>query len=227
MGDYLYRCDYCHARFKSEKRFMKHKCKEMKREEDFKSLEGQAAHLFYKSWMKHKHHTTTTYAEAFKNSQYFTAFMKFVAFVRKTHLPDTNIYIELMVRLKIEPNNWTNDIAYGKYLEHVTRVLSAEKLIEITVKTLFDIVDEADANIADVFTVIAPNDVIQLLHQRRISPWILLNSKKFTEFFRDQTNSEERVIMESIINPDYWMKRFKAHPDDWKLAKDCVNALEL
>jgi len=227
MGDYLYRCDYCLARFKSEKRFMKHHCKEMDKESTFKSLEGQAAHLFYKAWMKHKHHTTTTYADSFKQSQYFNQFVKFVEFAQKVHLPDPNSFIELMVKHKIDPKFWTHPDAYGKYLEWVTRILPAKKLIEITVNTLYDITDEQEINVRDVFTIVAPNDVIQLLQQRRISPWILLNSKKFAAFFRDNTNSEERVIMESIINPEYWTKRFEAHPDDLKYAKDCVAALEL
>lgn len=222
-----YQCDYCHAHLKTEKGFIKHHCKAMKRDEDIRSLEGQAAHLFYKAWMKHKHHTTITHPNAFRDSKYFIAFMKFVDFVRRTQLPDTNAFIELMVKQRIEPPLWTDDRAYAKYLEWVTRIMSTEKLIEVTVKTIFEIVDEGGVGTGDIFTIVAPNDIIQLLYQRRLSPWILLNSKKFTEFFRDNTNSEERVIMERIINPEYWMKRFKAHPDDLKLAKDCVAALEL
>ncbi len=226
-AEFKYQCDYCHGRFKSETRFMKHHCKEMKRDEEFRSLEGQAAHLFYKSWMKYKHHTTTTHPHAFRHSRYFTVFLKFVDFVGRSHLPDTEAFIKLMVKHKIEPNLWTDDRAYGKYLEWVTRVMATEKLIEITVKTMFDIADVAHVGVKDILDNITPNELIQLLHQRRISPWILLNSKKFADFFRDKTTSEERVIMESIINPEYWMKRFKSHPDDLKLAKDCVTALEL
>ena len=227
MGDYLYQCDYCHQRFKSEKRYLKHHCKEMQREEDFRSLEGQAAHLFYKAWMKHKHKTSTASADAFKHSQYFNAFMKFVEFVKRTHLPDNGAYIKLMVNQGIEPPLWTSDVAYSKYLEHITRVLSAEKLIEITVKTMFYVADAGEVEVSEIFDILTPNDLIQLLQQRRISPWILLNSKKFMIFFRDKTNTEERVIMESLVNPEYWTERFKTHPEDLKLAKECVSALEL
>lgn len=227
IADFKYQCDYCLARFKTESRFLKHYCKAMKRDEDFRSLEGQAAQLFYRSWMKQKHRAHTTSPSAFKDSKYFNVFMKFVDFAKRTHLPDTKAFIKLMVQQKIEPNNWTSDIAYGRYLEWVTRVLPTERLLEITVTTIFDYADEHHVNPHDIFTVISPNEVIQLLHQRRVSPWILLNSKKFSEFFRDNTNSEERVIMESLINPDYWMKRFNTHETDLKLAKDCVTALDL
>lgn len=227
MDDYLYECDYCHTKFKSEKRYMKHHCKEMQREEDFRSLNGQAALLFYKKWMKTKHRTSAVSIDAFKHSQYFYAFIRFVEFAKRTHLPDKDSYIELMVRQNIEPIYWTNDVAYAKYLEHITRVLSAERLIEITVQTIFDIADAGEVKVSEIFDILTPNDVIQLLQQRRISPWILLNSKKFMVFFRDKTNSEERVIMENLINPDYWSSRFQSNPEDWKLAKDSVAALEL
>ena len=227
ISEFKYQCDFCHARFKTETRFMKHHCKEMKREEDFRSLEGQAAQLFYKAWMMHKHRAHTTSPSAFKESKYFNMFIKFVNFVKQTKLPDTDAYIKLMVQQKIEPNNWTSDIAYGRYLEWVTRVLPTDRLIEITVTSMFDYADESHVNVSDVFTVISPNEIIQMLHQRRISPWILLNSRKFSEFFRNNTTPEERVIMESLINPDYWMSRFKSHTDDLKLAKDCVIALDL
>ena len=227
MKDYLHQCEYCHAKFKTESRFLKHHCKEKQRHEDFKSLDGQAALIFYKSWMKAKHHSIVTNPNAFKDSRYFTAFLKFVKFVKATHIPDTQSYIDLMVRDKIEPIYWTEDIVYGKYLEYVSRKLPTEKLIEITVKTIFDIADAGEVDASEVFDVVTPNDVIQLLHQRRVSPWILLNSKKFAHFFMNNTSGEERVILESIINPEYWTNRFKTHPKDLELAKKCVRALEL
>jgi len=225
--DLKYQCKYCRQQFKHESRFLKHYCKEMQRDEDFKSLEGQAAHLFYKSWMKKKHHAVITNPEAFKNSHYFNSFLKFVNFIFKVQIPDTKSYIELMVEKNITPNLWTQDVVYGKYLEYITRKLPTERLIEITVKTLYDIVDMAEVDVSDVFDVVVPNDIIQLLQQRRVSPWILLNSKKFIAFFLETTTKEERVILESLINPDYWKTRFKSHKSDHKLALECVKALNI
>jgi hypothetical protein len=177
--------------------------------------------------MKAKHHSIVTNPDGFKTSKYFTAFLKFVKFVKAAHIPDTQAYIDLMVKEKIEPIYWTRDVVYGKYLEYVTRKLPTEKLIEITVKTIFDIADAGEVTESEIFDVVTPNDVIQLLHQRRISPWILLNSKKFADFFMNKTTTEERVILESIINPEYWTKRFKSYPKDLELAKKCVSALEI
>lgn len=213
--------------FKSEVRFIKHNCKAMRREEEFKSPGGQAAWSFYKSWMKVKHKSIVSSSQAFKKSKYFGAFYNFTKFVKKTHLPDVSIFIDLMVRTNVEPNFWVSDAAYRRYLEYVTRQLSTRELAKITIKTLFDIAEAADVDVSEVFEVLTPNEVIQLLHQRRISPWILLNSKKFANFFINGTTSEEKIIMETIVNPDYWCGRFKKQPKDVEVVKQYITELGL
>ncbi len=225
--DFLFQCNYCYSRFKTERGFLKHHCKQMLRDEDFKSLEGQAAFLFYKSWLVEKHHARIVSAGAFKSSKYYTAFRKFVDFAKRVDIPDANLYITLMVSKKIEPPHWSSEQAYGKYLNHITRKLPTEKWIDITVNTLFDIADVGEVAIGDVFTVLEAYDVIRLLEQRKISPWILLNSKKFAVFFKNKTTVEERIILENLVNPDYWKPRFLNNKKDLELAKDCVSALEL
>jgi len=206
---------------------MKHQCKQMKRDKDFKSLEGQAGFLFYKAWMVEKHKARVILPEAYKSSKYYNQFRKFVDFVKSVDMPDTNLFIKLMVSKKIEPTFWTNHEVYGNYLSYITRKLPTEQWITITFNTLFDIADIAEVNIRQVFDILNPSDVIRLLERRKLSPWILLNSKKFAKFFKTRTTGEEKVILEKLINPDYWKPRFTSNPDDLKLAKKSVSALEL
>jgi hypothetical protein len=119
-----------------------------------------------------------------------------------------------MVRSGIDPNYWSSDVAYRKYLEYVTYQVSPHELAKITIKTLFDVADAADVDVEEVFEILTANDVIQLLQQRRLSPWVLLNSKKFADFYVNGSSREERIVMESIINADYWKGRFKKYPKD-------------
>ncbi len=225
--EFQFQCNYCYSRFKTERGFLKHQCKQMLRDKDFKSLEGQAAFLFYKSWLVEKYHARMVSSEAFKSSKYYTSFRKFVDFARTVDIPDTSLYIKLMVKKKINPPNWTSEQVYGTYLNYITRQLSTEKWIDITVNTLFDVADIGEVAINDVFDVLEAYDVIRLLEQRKLSPWILLNSKKFAIFFKNKTSLEERIILEKLVNPDYWKPRFLTNKKDLKLAKKCVSALEL
>ena len=223
----LHRCDFCGTPFTSEAWFLKHRCKEMVREEEFASVAGQAAWNYYKMWMKSKHKSVVSSAISFKKSKYFKTFYNFTGFVKKTNLPDIQVFIDLMVRTGIDPNYWSSDSAYRKYLEYVTRQLPTHDLAKITIKTLFDIAEAADVDVSKVFDVLTPNEVIQLLHQRRLSPWVLLNSKKFANFFINGTSSEERIIIESIINPDYWASRFEKNSKDVATVKNYIAELEL
>lgn len=223
----LHRCKFCGTTFTTETWFVKHKCAAMVREEQFKSPAGQAAWNYYKSWMKVKHKSLTSSAQAFKKSKYFNTFYNFTKFVKKTHLPDINIFIELMVRTNVDPNYWSSDAAYRRYLEYITRQLPAKELAKITIKTLFDIAEAGEVDVSEVFGLLTPNEVIQLLHQRRLSPWILLNSKKFIDFYMKTTSSEERIVMETIVNPDYWAARFKKQPKDVEMVKQYITELGL
>jgi len=199
----------------------------MIREDDFKSTTGQAAWHYYKDWMKVKHKSVLSASDAFKNSKYFNAFFNFSKFVKKTQIPDVKVFIDLMVRTGVDPNFWTRDAAYRRYLEHITRKLPAKDLAKITIKTLFDIAEAAETEVSEVFDSLTPNEVIQLLHQRRISPWILLNSKKFADFYINHTTKEEKIILETIINPEYWKHRFENHPQDLEIIKQYISELGL
>lgn len=223
----LYTCAYCGKPFKIEKWFLRHKCKEMLREENFKSTTGQAAWGHYKYWMKLKYKSIPPDPNTFIKSKFFNSFYKFTVFSQKSHLPDIKLYIKLMVAYKIDPVNWNKDAAYRKYLDHVAYKLSPRELIKISVKTLLDEAIKADVDVSTVFDILTPSEVIQLLYQRRLFPWLLLHSKKFTEFYKTRATTEQQINMQALINPDIWAKKFKKFPQDVKIVKEYINELGL
>jgi len=223
----LFKCEYCQHGFKTESGFSKHKCDAMQRENDFHSINGQVAWDYYKRWMVAKHRNNPSNSDTFKQSKYFNSFLKFVRFSKKVNLPDVNAFISLMANDNIDPLLWESNQAYKKYLEFITRKLPAKELIKITVKTLIDLSEAGDVKINEVFDILQPNEVIQLITQGRLSPWLLLHSRKFNEFLNQKTNKEERIIMETLINPNYWINRVKKHPKDAKIAKKYIRELEM
>lgn len=226
MAETRYQCTFCGTRFVSEDRFMKHRCKEMIRDEEFRSADGQTAWMYYQKWMK-AYRRLVPNSKSFLHSKFFGSFYKFAQFVKKVQIPDTDAFIKLMKDKDISPTLWTNDQVYALYLEYVDRIVPPLKHAEITINTLFDVAEEHGIDVADVFTVIKPNDLIQLLRQRKVSPWILLNSPKFRDFFVRKTTSEEKVILESIIRPSYWKKKFSTNPTSLTVMKTYVSELHL
>jgi len=207
MSETRFQCQFCGHRFVHEDRFIKHRCKQMIRDEEFRSTEGQAAWLYYQKWMK-AYRRLVPNSKAFLTSKYFNSFYRFAKFVKAAKIPDVDVFISLMKDRDISPTIWTNDQVYSLYLEYIDRKMTPLRHVEITINTLFDLADDKDVNIDDIFSIVTPNEIIQLLRQRKLSPWFLLNSAKFKEFFINKTTSEEKIVMESIIRPKYWKDRF-------------------
>lgn len=226
MRDKNFDCDFCGKSFVSEERFLKHRCKQMIREEEFRTPIGQAAWLYYQKWMK-AHHRQVPKSTSFLHSKFYSSFIRFANFVKRVSMPDVDAFINLMVNRDIHPSIWNTDDAYALYLEYLDRRGDPTKHAEITINTLFDIAEAAECEVCEVFDVLSPPEVIQLLRERRLSPWVLLNSKKFVQFFVSRVSPEERIIMESIIRPDYWKAKFEKHPDMLQNMKIYVSELKI
>ena len=54
-----------------------------------------------------------------------------------------------------------------------------------------------------------------------ISPWLVLNSKSGKDMLQ-RMNDEQLEIIGEIINPQFWMRRFRALPADIELVKDII-----
>jgi len=198
----------------------------MKRDEEFRTVLGQQAWVFYQNWMKAQRRMVPA-AKSFIHSKFFNSFIRFAVFSNKVHLPDTSAFIWLMKEKDISPTIWTNDQVYSLYLEFMDRKVSPKRHAEITINTLFDLAEDHNCAVSDLFDHMTPNEVIMLLRSRRISPWLLLNSAKFKDFFINATSQEEKIIMETIIRPPYWQKKFTANPDAIKTMLLYISELKL
>jgi len=226
MSDTRYQCDFCGQRFVREDRFLKHKCKQMERDEQFHSQDGQTAWSYYQSWMK-AYRRVVPSPKSFLHSKFFNAFYRFALFVKRAQIPDTDIFIRLMREKDISPVLWDNDQVYALYLEHIDRRMGPIRHAEISINTLFDLADDSNVDVSEVFETITPNQLIQLIRQRKISPWILLNSSKFKEFFVSKTTSEEKIILESIIRPPYWKEKFQTKTKELTAIRKYITELRL
>lgn len=226
MAKYNYRCDFCNGGFVTEVRFLKHECDAMRRDKDFRSTVGKAAWIHYQTWMKSNRRSVPA-PDSFIASRYFNTFIKFAKFVHRVNLPNVDGYIRLMSKRNISPTLWTHDQVYMLYLEHLEYNECPLMLAEVTIEKLYDLADENAVDISQVFDVVLPSEIIQLIRQRQLTPWILLKSPKFREFFMKKTTGQEQIIMETIIKPTFWGKRFKEHPDKVKSMVKMITQLNL
>lgn len=207
-----YQCEYCGKGFVHEDRFLNHKCKQLKRYEQFETPVGQAAWFYYQQWMKEQRKNVPK-SKSFIQSKFFNSFIRFAEFVKKVSLPKPNLFIWLMCQKDISPTIWTNHQVYSIYLEFLDRKAEPYQMVQMTIDTLFKLAEAADCDVEQIFDVLTPSEIITLLQRRSLSPWLLLLSKKFTNFYINCVNSEQRKIIESIIKPDFWAQKFSENPN--------------
>lgn len=197
----------------------------MKRHEEFQTPIGQAAWIYYSKWLKAQKRQVPR-AETFLQSKFYKPLIRFARFVKRVNMPDIDTFIWLMREKDMPPVLWTNDDAYAAYLEFLDRRADPYARAQTTVTTLFQIADAAECDVSEVFDVLTGAEVVQLLRERRLSPWVLLFSKKFMAFV--QTSSPEEITMiETIVRPAHWKERFAKAPEVVTKMQEFVKELNL
>lgn len=214
MKRYQFECQFCHKRFTYENNYIKHKCKMMIRDQELRSPEGQAAWMYYKDWLRYQRKRAPDDSMTFLTSKYYNAFNRFSAHVKALRLPNVDMFIKLMIELQYPPTLWTCDEVYSLYVQRLDAVTTPKELVNISLKTLFDLSVDYDCDISEIFEHISGSYVAQLLRERKVTPWLLLRSKKFKQFLINLSKSfpEQYIILETLINPSVWATRFQQHP---------------
>jgi len=198
----------------------------MKRREEIKTPLGQAAWLYYQQWMKFQNKMPPP-ASTFMESRYYRTFINFAKHVQAIGLPKTDKFIRLMKDKDIPPTIWTNDEVYSLYIEFLDRNTTPIEQAKLSVETLLTIAENNEIDVKDVFEKLTPNDIIHLLRQRRLSPWLLLCSKKFKDLVRNKASDEQRIILETFIRPDHWAERVENSAKDVENIKLLVHELNV
>ena len=190
---------------------MKHRCKDMERAETIQSVRGQGAYQYYSLWMKGNNRKVPT-IETFTGSAFFTSFVKFYDYVNKLRIPSPEKYIALMNKKKFQPSLWCRDECYSMYLEWTDRCSDPMDQAQITVNTLFKITDSAGVPITEVFSVLHPREVTELIRLRKMSPWLLLCSAQFKTFLNGMDELDKQEMM-AVVGFGYWADKFQKNPE--------------
>ena len=227
MKPQRFKCAYCDARYIQEKSFLKHTCREKTRSDEFKTIDGQSAWACYQLWFKISKRFEPS-PEIFLESTMYNQFMRFPRFAKRVQVADVPACIKIMVKEdNIPPSMWTDSEAHAIYLNKLDRLVSPLQMVDITIDTLFDLADDYDVPVSDIFNVIRPNEVILLVRRRKLSPWFLLKSRKFVNFCANSTSNEERIILKTIIKFEFWYAKFLKHKKEVEQIKKIVAELNL
>jgi hypothetical protein len=220
---FLYQCKFCKKRFTKERHFMAHECKEMIRSREIQTVVGQRAYILYKHWLE-KQRRKPPPIETFVTSTYYTGFIKFATFCKETSISDPELYVELMVKRGISPALWTKDEPYSIYLEHIDKRADPYKQAEHTLECLAIVADKLGIQIDQVFDELRYGEMMDLINQRQLTPWILFCSSKFKQWV-SKLDEYERTALMKAIGIGYWQMTFEKNPSVLADMKELVNGV--
>lgn len=221
-----FRCKYCRAVFVREDRYLVHKCKEMKRVQEFQTPVGQTAWQYYQLWLR-KQKRMAPKPDSFLTSKYYRTFVNFAKFAKAADLPSVEKFIWLMIEKDWPPTLWTNDEVYTQYLEFLDYKTTPMEQVKTSIETLVNYSNKNEIDISEAFKKMQPTEVIHLVRTRRLSPWLLLFCQTFKQMFRERVSNEQKIILETLIRPDYWAEKFEDNLKTVDKIKQCVKELQL
>lgn len=218
----MFRCEFCGQVYQRETAFIKHTCEPMERSRLFDTTIGQQAFLLYQKWWNMRKRIPPG-ADKFKESVHFRSMIEFAEFVRRTKL-NTEVYLAMVIRFDLSPEHWLRDDVYTRYLEYIDKTVPGVDQIKMCVDYVLKLADAIECDTSEVFDLLEPPEVMQLVRDRKFSPWLLLHSKKFKLWLIKQDN-DTQLRLQDLIRPVYWKLRFDKEPEVVQHAKAVAKAL--
>lgn len=222
-----YKCEYCGKLFAKEKTLVVHICEQKRRHLSKDEKHVQAGLLTFQRFydIAQKGKAPKTFND-FASSPYYTAFVKFGSFLINTAPIYPERFIDYVIKSGVKLDHWCRDELYDQYISELIKIEPADGAIQRSIKTMMDWADKNNAAWEHYFQYVNLNRATHDIKEGLISPWILLNVKSGKEMLQ-RMNDEQLEIVGPIIDPKYWLKRFKTLPADLELVKDIIKEAKI
>jgi hypothetical protein len=217
-----YKCEHCGKLFAKEKTLVVHVCEQKRRYLGRDERHVQAGLLTYQRFyeLTQKSKAAKTFEE-FASSPYYTAFVKFGSFMINTAPICPERFIDYVIKSGVKLDHWCRDELYDSYIRELIKIEPADGAIQRTIKTMMDWADTNSAPWEHYFQYVNLNRATHDIKEGLISPWLVLNTKSGKDLLK-RMNDEQLEIVGPIVDPQFWIRRFKSLPADVELIKDVV-----
>jgi hypothetical protein len=221
-----YKCEYCGKLFAKEKTLGIHVCEQKRRHLSKNEKHVQAGLLTYRRFyeINQKGHRKTF--DEFVSSPYYTAFIKFGSFLVNTNPIYPERFIDFVVKSGIKLDHWCRDELYDQYIIDLIKIEPADGAVQRSIQHMMDWSEKNNSPWEHYFAYVNLNRATHDIKEGLISPWLVLNTKSGKEML-SKMNDEQLEIISSVIDPQYWIKRFKTLPADHELVKDIVKEAKI
>jgi len=215
-------CKYCGKSFVKESTLSVHMCVKKRR---YMEIETPGSRFGLRVFQKFYEITSNAKKlktqQEFIDSQYYTDFAKFGNYIVNLKPVYPEQYIEFVIKNSVKIKDWTNDEVYYLYIENLVKTEPPNSAAERTITEIMEWSEINKEPFTEFFTKITANEASHLIRMGRISPWVLYLSDSAGKLM-NRFNEDHSKIIGDIIDPGFWMKKFKKSPEDVVYIKDVL-----
>jgi hypothetical protein len=94
---------------------------------------------------------------------------------------------------------WISDEVYVQFINFIDNDIDPILQVTLSMDTMLNYADNNQIDIGDIFTTMSINELLYLIRIRRISPWILLLSKKFKQLVSGLSHEQQLLLLNTPI----------------------------
>jgi len=222
-----YQCKYCLSNFTQEKTLAVHMCEQKRRhfaKNEKSTLAGfQTYNRFYQLTQNIKENKTF---DEFAKSSYYNAFVKFGSFLSNVNPLYPDQFIDYVVKSGVKLDHWTKEGLYEKYIIELIKTEHVETALERSIKYMEDWAKDNSSVWNHYFNYVSTNRATYDIKDGKISPWLILNCST-GKLLLSNMRDDQLSSISNIIDPEFWVRKFKKQSFDLDLVKRIVQEANL
>lgn len=222
----MYKCEHCKKEFAKEKTLAVHVCEQKRRYLSRNEKHVQLGFLTYQKFYELNQKIRNKTFDDFAASPYYTAFVKFGSFLSNTNPIYFEKFIDYVLKSGVKLDHWCRDELYDSYIIEMIKSEPADGSVQRTIQTMMDWADKNSSTWEHYFGYVNLNRATHDIREGLVSPWLLLNTKEGKNLLT-KMNDEQLAIISQIIDPEFWLKKFRTCPADLELVKDIIKEAKI
>lgn len=219
-------CKFCSKSFTQLTSLNTHMCVKKQRHQDSNHV---GPRLGFRSFQRFFELTSKSIKqkslEEFIDSPFYIDFVKFGNHLDNLRPLYLEKYIDFVITNGVKLKDWTKDFVYDLYIENLIKTEPPNTAIERSISTIIEWSEKNNTVFNKFFYNVSANESIFLIKTGKISPWVLYLSSTGGELL-EKFNDEHGKLLGDIIDPGFWMKKFKK-TDDIEYYRNLLEQAEL
>ena len=216
-------CRYCAKSFQRANSLAVHVCEPKRRfqEKDEVGVQlGLQAYLRFYEITQGSARLKTF--EDFATSPYYRAFVKFGRYCVSIRAVNTERLIDWLIKQNKKIDHWCRDSVYMEYLAQHVRSEAATDALTRALEAAIDWAEKTNNPDRDFLRYGNDNVICHAITTGRITSWVLYNCHSGIEFL-DRINADQIAMIWSMIDADFWQRRFRDYPADTAYIKNMLH----